>query len=70
MIKKNQKQLKLNKIKLGELISNVTIIKDEVDLKDRFYNVFDNHPFSYYWSEGVKKMISLKLYDEVMKDTS
>ena len=54
--------------KIGELVSSFTIIKDGVDLKERFQNVFDNHPLTYHWSEGVKKMISLKLYDEVMKD--
>jgi len=53
---------------LGETVSNFTIIKDGVDLKGRFQDVFDNHPLTYHWSEGVKKMISLKLYDEVMKD--
>jgi len=54
--------------KIGELVSSFTIIKDGVDLKGRFQDVFDNHPLTYHWSEGVKKMISLKLYDEVMKD--
>jgi len=58
------------KYAVGDLVSNFTIIKDGVDLKDRFRDVFDNHPLTYHWSEGVKKMISLKLYDEVMKDTS
>ena len=57
------------KYKLGELASNFTIIKDGVDLKSRFHNVLDNHPLTYHWSEGIKKMISLKLYDEVMKDS-
>ena len=56
------------KYKLGELVSNVTIVKDGVDLKGRFYDVFDNHPLTYQWSDEVKNMISLKLYDEVMKD--
>tara|TARA_R110002020_G_scaffold141947_1_gene313798 strand:+ start:381 stop:557 length:177 start_codon:yes stop_codon:yes gene_type:complete len=56
------------KYKLGELASSFTIIKDGVDLKSRFHNVLDNHPLTYHWSDGVKKMISLKLYDEVMKD--
>ena len=54
---------------LGETVSNFTIIKDGVDLKGRFQDVLDNHPLTYHWSEGVKKMISLKLYDEVMKDS-
>ena len=57
------------KYKLGELVSNITIIKDGVDLKSRFHNVLDNHSLTYHWSEGIKKMISLKLYDEVMKDS-
>jgi len=54
---------------MGELVSNTTIIKDGVDLKERFHDVLDNHPLTYHWSEGIKKMISLKLYDEVMKDS-
>jgi hypothetical protein len=54
---------------LGETVSNFTIIKDGVDLKGRFQDVLDNHPLTYHWSDGVKKMISLKLYDEVMKDS-
>ena len=58
------------KIKMGKLSSNVTIIKDGVDLKERFYDVFENHPLTYSWSDGVKKMISMKLFDEVMKDAS
>ena len=53
---------------LGETVSNFTIIKDGVDLKGRFHDVLDNHPLTYHWSDGVKKMISLKFYDEVMKD--
>ena len=58
------------KIKMGKLASNVTIIKDGVDLKGRFYDVFDNHPLTYAWSDGVKKMISMKLFNEVMKDAT
>ena len=58
------------KCAVGELVSNFTIIKDGVDLKSRFHDVLDNHPLTYHWSEGVKSMISLKLYDEVMKDSS
>ena len=58
------------KIKMGELSSNVTIIKDGIDLKERFIDVFENHPLTYSWSDGVKNMISLKLFDEVMKDAS
>ena len=56
--------------KLGELVSSITIIKDGVDLKDRFYDIFDNHPLTYAWSDSVKKMISIKLFDEVMKDAN
>ena len=55
-------------IKLGKLVSNTTIIKDGVDLKRRFYDVLENHPLTYHWSDGVKDMISMKFYDEVMKD--
>ena len=58
------------KIEMGKLVSNVTIIKDGIDLRSRFYDVFDNHPLTYAWSDGVKKTISMKLYDEVMKDAS
>ena len=58
------------KYKLGELVSSITIIKDGVDLKDRFYDVLDNHPLTHAWSDGVKKMISIKLFEEVMKDAN
>ena len=57
------------KCAVGDLVSNFTIIKDGVDLKKRFHDVFDNHPLTYHWSDGVKKTISLKLLDEVMKDS-
>jgi len=56
------------KYALGELVSNFTIIKDGVDLKSRFHNVLNNHPLTNHWSSGVKSMIVLRLYDEVMKD--
>ena len=56
------------KIEMGKLVSNTTIIKDGVDLKKRFYDVLENHPLTYHWSDGTKDMISLKFYDEVMKD--
>ena len=58
------------KVQLGKLVSNTTIIKDGVDLKKRFYDVLENHPLTYHWSEGVKSMISMKFYDEVMKDST
>jgi len=58
------------KIEMGKLVSNTTIIKDGVDLKERFIDVFENHPLTYAWSDGVKKMMALKLYDEVMKDST
>ena len=58
------------KIEMGKLVSNVTIIKDGIDLRSRVYDVFENHPLTYAWSDGVKKTISMKLYDEVMKDVS
>ena len=58
------------KVQLGRLVSNTTIIKDGVDLKKRFYDVLENHPLTYHWSDGVKDMISLKFYDEVMKDAT
>ena len=58
------------KIELGKLVSNTTIIKDGVDLKERFKNVLDNHPLTYHWSDVTKKIISMKFYDEVMKDAS
>jgi len=56
------------KYALGELVSNTTIIKDGVDLKKRFHDVLDNHPLTYHWSDGVKSMIALKFYDEVIED--
>ena len=56
--------------KLGELVSSITIIKDGVDLKSRFYIVLDKHPLSSRWSIGVKNMIVTALFDEVMKDAS
>ena len=55
---------------LGETVSNFTIIKDGVDLKKRFYDVLENHPLTYHWSDGTKSMISMKFYDEVMKDAT
>ena len=58
------------KVQLGKLVSNTTIIKDGVNLKKRFYDVLENHPLTYHWSEGVKSMISLKFYNEVMKDAT
>ena len=58
------------KVQLGRLVSNTTIIKDGVDLKKRFYDVLENHPLTYHWSDGAKNMISMKFYDEVMKDTT
>ena len=48
----------------------MTVIKDGVDLKKRFVDVFENHPLTYAWSDGVKKMMSMKLLDEVMKDVT
>ena len=53
--------------KLGVLQSNFTTIADGVDLKQRFIGVLDNHPLTYHWSDGVKKMIALKFYDEIFK---
>jgi len=58
------------KIEMGKLVSNVTIIKDGVDLKKRFIDVFENHPLTYAWSDGVKKVIAMRLFDEVMKDVN
>ena len=58
------------KVQLGKLVSNTTIIKDGVNLKKRFYDVLENHPLTYHWSDGVKDMISMKFYDEVMKDAT
>ena len=58
------------KIEMGKLVSNTTIIKDGVNLKKRFYDVLENHPLTYHWSDGVKDMISMKFYDEVMKDAT
>ena len=57
------------KIKLGELVSNTTIIKDGVDLKDRFFKVLDGHPFANMWSDAAKKVIAGELRDAVMEDS-
>ena len=54
------------KIKLGELVSNTTIIKDGVDLKDRFFKVLDGHPFANMWSDDAQKVIAGELRDAVM----
>ena len=54
--------------KLGKVQANFTIIKDGVDLKERFIDVFENHPLTYAWSDGVKKTIAVRLLEEVMKD--
>lgn len=56
--------------KLGKMQANFTVVKDGVDLKERFIDVFENHPLTYAWSDGVKKMIAVKLLEEVMKDAS
>ena len=56
--------------KLGITQANFTVIKDGVDLKERFHNVLDNHPLTYHWSDGVKSMIVIKLFDEVIKEES
>ncbi len=56
--------------KLGVIQATFTIIKDGVDLEKRFIDVFDNHPLTYGWSKGAKKVIAIKLLDEVMKDVS
>ena len=54
---------------MGTLISNYTHIKDGVDLKARFFEVLDGHPFANMWSNAAKKVIAKELYLEVMKDT-
>jgi len=53
---------------VGELMSNTTIIKDGVDLKERFYKVLDEHPFANKWSNAAKKVIAKELYLEVIRD--
>ena len=57
------------KIKLGELVSNTTIIKDGVDLKDRFFKVLDGHPFANMGSDAAKTVIAGELRDAVMEDS-
>ena len=54
---------------LNGLVSNTTIIKDGVDLKERFVKVLDDHPFANMWSNAAKKVIAGELYEAVMKDT-
>ena len=55
---------------LNGLVSNTTIIKDGVDLKERFVKVLDDHPFANMWSNAAKKVIAGELYEAVMKDTT
>lgn len=54
---------------LNGLVSNTTIIKDGVDLKERFVKVLDDHPFANMWSNAAKKVIASELYEAVMKDS-
>ena len=54
---------------LNGLVSNTTIIKDGVDLKERFLKVLDDHPFANMWSNAAKKVIAGELYEAVMKDS-
>ena len=54
---------------LNGLVSNTTIIKDGVDLKERFIKVLDTHPFANMWSNAAKKVIAGELYEAVMKDS-
>ena len=56
--------------KRGVVQANFTIIKDGVDLKKRFKNVLDEHPFTNLYSDAAKQLIATQLYDEVMKDVS
>ena len=41
---------------LNGLVSNTTIIKDGVDLKERFVKVLDDHPFANMWSNAARKL--------------
>ncbi len=54
---------------LNGLVSNTTIIKDGVDLRERFLKVLDDHPFANMWSNAAKKVIAGELYEAVMKDS-
>ena len=54
---------------LNGLVSNTTIIKDGVDLKERFVKVLHDHPFANMWSNAAKKVIAGELYEAVMKDS-
>ena len=55
-------------VELGKMVTNFTVIKDGVNLRKRFFDVLENHPLTYHWSDGVKDMIALKFYNEVIKD--
>ena len=57
------------KWELGGLVSNSTIIKDGVDLKERFFKVLEEHPFANMCSNAAKKVIVGELYEAVMKDS-
>ena len=54
---------------LNGLVSNTTIIKDGVDLKERFLKVLDDHPFANMWSNAANQVIAGELYEAVMKDS-
>tara|TARA_R100001530_G_C4173042_1_gene117230 strand:- start:92 stop:349 length:258 start_codon:yes stop_codon:yes gene_type:complete len=57
------------KWELGGLVSNSTIIKDGVDLKERFFKVLEGHPFANMCSNAAKRAIASELYEAVMQDS-
>jgi len=56
--------------KLGITQANFTVIKDGVDLKERFADIIEKHPLTQKWSWTAKQMIVWKLFDEVMEGVS
>tara|TARA_R110002020_G_scaffold464642_1_gene685497 strand:+ start:804 stop:986 length:183 start_codon:yes stop_codon:yes gene_type:complete len=53
---------------LGKMITSFTVIKDGVDLKKRFKKVLDRHPHTNLSSDAAKNLISMELYQQVIKD--
>tara|TARA_R100000808_G_scaffold5823_1_gene17563 strand:- start:10710 stop:10889 length:180 start_codon:yes stop_codon:yes gene_type:complete len=54
---------------LGKIVTSFTVIKDGVDLKKRFKRVLDRHPNTNMGSDAAKDLISIELYEQVIKDS-
>lgn len=55
--------------KLNRIVTSFTVIKDGVDLKERFKRVLDRHPNTNMGSDAAKDLIALELYEQVIKDS-